>query len=141
MHANQDVFSNTDDPYEYVRTTADGAIRLSTRQEWDAIILDADIRANATSGIHGVVRVRNEGNRAWDDQVCLVLSINGAAALEIPIAAEDSALPGFDGVYRGMPVSVVVDAPIAVPQPYLLTLGLTHNDAPFGEQRELSIGC
>ncbi len=55
MHGNGDVFSDTNDPYEYVLTTADGASRFNGRPAADASILSglplSGVKAGAGTSI------------------------------------------------------------------------------------------
>lgn len=66
-HTNSDRFSDTNDPYEYIRITAEGAARINGRLEYKANILSTEWSTH--SAVQGMVlltiTVRNEGNSRW----------------------------------------------------------------------------
>jgi SAM-dependent methyltransferase len=66
MHLNSDVFSDDNDPYEYVLTTAAGTSRINGKPELDARFLwFVSDRNEATGQIIISLVARNEGNTRW----------------------------------------------------------------------------
>lgn len=101
MQSNSDVFSDDNDPYEYVLTTAAGAARINGRPKLDAKFLwhKAD-RDEATGALRIALVVRNEGNSRWTPPEGYGLYIRYDTRLERFLPIEDS----LGGVVRGQPV-------------------------------------
>jgi len=139
-NSNTDVWSDTNDPYEYIRTTADGATAFNTVADLDARFLTNDFPtdANANSTATASVTMRNTGDIAWTgaegftlqqlDTDATQLSANGAiddAANEIPI---------YGGIFRGRPITF--DLNLMVPDvrgPITTNWTMMRNGVPFGE--------
>lgn len=149
MHANSDTFSWDLDPYEYIRTTANGASKINGRPDYSAQILTLDAPTTAGRGdtVKIIARVRNEGNVAWTrgSDIGLAVSIAG---VEVTLEHFDLGCncgPADDvGVVRGQVVTVTTLA--TIPEGIggaSLTLNVVRSGKPIsaGVRAELAISA
>lgn len=140
----RDRWSDRGDPFEYIKTTAEGARRLNEVPDWDARILWHDFPAAMDPGEARPVRVivRNQGDLSWTGAagVHLARRDEGPAsftdAWNWPIVDTTDEIPLYGGIFRGRPVTfaLLLRAPDA-PGCYLLRFGMRDgagND--FGEE-------
>ena len=146
---NTDRWSETDDPLEYVRTTAEGAAEFNGLPAHDAKILAHDVSPAMSPGqtASATVVVRNEGNALWSGRERFALAQKEdspelsfeSGRCEIDAAANETELYG--GVFRGRPVTFTINfsAP-ASPGSYRMKWGMVHGDDDwFGEELEVQI--
>src|SRR5690606_1125578 len=136
-----DTWSATDDPYEYLRTTAAGAALFNDTPALDSRVLNHTLPATLAPGqtVAATVTIRNEGDESW----------TGAAGFKFGQAATDEAtflatsvviddatneIPVYPGIFRGRPIVVAITrgAP-AAPGYYETSWRMTRNGVPFGE--------
>ena len=112
-----DRWSSSDDPFEYIRTTARGAARLGKRPSHDAKILWHDVPARMAAGECRTARivVRNEGSASWTPEEGCTLAQTDAVGrpAEYEIEPRANEVAEYDGVFRGRPV--VFDVEIRAP--------------------------
>ena len=114
---NDDVWSATRDPYEYIRTTAEGARLFNETPDRDAAVLTHDMPSVLRPGETRTVTVtlRNEGDLSWTgaDGFAFAERTGGGQASFIsgPTFIDDSKheIPEYGGVFRGRPISVQVE--------------------------------
>lgn len=87
-----DVWSDANDPYEYIRTTAEGARRFNETPDRDAAVLTHDFPKSMRPGETRIVTVtlRNEGDIGW----------TGASGFAFEQYADDSRTSVFSGPVR-----------------------------------------
>ena len=135
MHQNTDSWSDTDDPFEYVMTTAEGAAKVNGRPALNArfIYIDAPTRAAAGSRTAFTVVARNEGNERWPRDGGFMLrarDVEGAGQCLVllgPAVAHVAPVNKGD-LFRGHPVAFGVD--LAAPRrqgPWKLIIELTRD--------------
>ena len=87
---NVDRYSDCDDPYEYIRTTAWGAAQVNTRPQTAARVLQHQLEEKGGNEVVVTVLVRNEGNGYWEPahkpEVTL-LAPDGRAIASAPVPA------------------------------------------------------
>jgi SAM-dependent methyltransferase len=144
MHDSTDVFSDRQDPYEYVRTTAAGAARVNGRPQYDARIIHCAAPSSAVVGetIELTVVARNHGNVPWrrrDDIGLAVVVDGGVVSSEWLNELEEEALV-YDGVFRGRPVTFRVKVPVGDRRgTNVMTVSMTRGNTLFGEAVTLSV--
>ncbi len=110
-NTNNDVWSRTNDPYEYIRTTAQGAANFNDTAEHDARILRHTIPNSMQAGevIMASLVVRNEGDTQWSDGAGYRFGQNAAENdtrfIETDVRIDDAydEIPTFGGIFRGRP--------------------------------------
>ncbi len=138
---NNDVFSTTDNPREYIDTTYTKASQFNNHAARDSRFLWSDFPTSLSAGEAASVNllVRNEGNQKWSGASGIRLSetVNGHAwgPATTPIDAVANEVSRYGGVFRGRPVLFEVDvtapqAPGVHAAEYAMTGG---NGAAFGE--------
>ena len=140
MHSNTDVFSDRNDPFEYINTTARGAARINGRPENDAAILGIEAPNSAQSGNHVDVRVvvRNEGNGRWSDSTGYALRLG--TDVVVPINDQANEIPVYGGIFRGRPVSFDAKLPVPnVPGTFNAAVTMLQDGSPFGEKATIKI--
>jgi hypothetical protein len=112
MHSNSDVFSHTGDPYEYIRTSANGAARFNGRVQWDARVLDCQLARSVEGDSDCIIILRNDGNQAWTtpDDVVVAVTLDGRV-YRFPVPMPDDAVARAVGISRGRPVAVPLRLP------------------------------
>lgn len=132
MNQNTDVFSSTNDPLEYVKTTAQGAARINRRADDDAVVLGVSAPGQAKMGSKVEVRVvvRNEGNAVWSRAGGYALRAGGQLEpVEDPIA--DGLLE--EGIFRGRPCTFYFE--LSVPDrkgTWVLEVTMEKSGKPIG---------
>ncbi|MBA7547441.1 hypothetical protein ES705_39863 [subsurface metagenome] len=144
-----DTWSNTNDPREYIKTTAEGARQFNDTPDRNASILRHNMPSEMTAGETRTVKVvvRNEGDLAWTgaddfrfgqkDFIDPVLF--GPTRYLIDDASNE--IPEYGGVFRGRPIMFEFDliAP-STEGDYLTHWGmLQENVTWFGEELVLPI--
>jgi hypothetical protein len=137
MHDSTDVFSDRNDPFEYIRTTAAGAARINGRPAYDAHVIYCAAPDHVSVGTPFDVTViaRNDGNTPWRqrDDISLVCTDAGrlVATVRLNDAHDECAL--YDGIFRGRPktFSLRIDAG-AAPRELVLSLSMKKGGTPFG---------
>jgi hypothetical protein len=140
MHLNTDVFSDTNDPFEYINTTARGAARINGRPENDAAILGIEAPASAQPGNEVAVRVvvRNEGNGRWSGAAGYALHL--ADNRIVPIDDQANEIPLYGGIFRGRPVTFDVRLPVGNARGTFKTeIFMMRDGVPFGEKAPVTI--
>ncbi len=112
-----DVWSDTDDPYEYIRTTAEGARRFNDTPDYDARILWHDFPETLRAGETTTARVivRNEGDLSWTGAADFKFGqqewrdpvLFGPARYPIDDATNE--IPVYGGVFRGRPIAFDIE--------------------------------
>jgi len=109
-NTNTDVWSVTNDPYEYIKTTARGAAAFNDCLNHDAAIIWHNIPTNMQPGEtrSATVVVRNEGDALWSEAAQIRFSQRdddpagfGHGRYYIDDAQDD--IPTFVGIFRGRP--------------------------------------
>jgi hypothetical protein len=83
MHKNIDRYSDTDDQYEYVKTTAAGAAKINGRPSLNAKVLTYVVVKHDSDGITIDFALRNDGNSYWANEDKLTLAIVGDSGVEL----------------------------------------------------------
>lgn len=148
-NTNTDVWSSTNDPYEYIHTTATGAAAFNDTPDLGAKILWQEIPTSMRGGatLSARVIVRNEGDLSWNGALGVKFSQNRSADPAV-FAASDCAIvdtaneiPTYGGIFRGRPIefSVQMTAP-ATPGTYVTHWGMADSGgARFGDQVPVTI--
>lgn len=132
---NTDVWSASGDPFEYVRTTAAGAAAFNETPALGARVLAHTLPASVEAGatVRATVTVRNEGDAVWSAAAGFAFGPVGEAAggEAVPVPA----VPVFDGVVRGRPVTFDIEwtAP-DVAGTYAVRWSMLDGEAPFGDE-------
>ncbi len=140
MHRNIDVFSRTGDPYEYIRTSANGAAGFNGRIQWDARVLACQLASSASSSdIDCVIILRNEGNRAWTtlDAVVVTVTLDGGLS-RFPVPMPEDSVARAMGISRGRPVAVPLRLPASA-RGATLPLHLERSSAAFAAGLQLKV--
>ena len=112
-----DDWSDTDDPFEYIRTTAEGARQFNETPDYDAAVLAHGIPAAMRPGETRTVTVtlRNEGDLSWTGAEGFAFAQrNGGVQTEFtagPVFIDDSEneIPQYGGVFRGRPITMQLE--------------------------------
>ncbi len=117
-----DDWSSSDDPYEYVNTTADGARQFNDVVDHDATILWHNIPDSMRPGETFLARVivRNDGDISWTGAANYKLGQNELTDAAVfgsgrtTIDDTSNEIPTYGGVFRGRPIEfhVEVTAPL-----------------------------
>ncbi len=138
---NDDTWSATDNPREYIDSTYEGASAFNDHPDRDSRFLWSDFPTSMSPGESATVQilVRNEGNQKWSQASGFRLSETandhawGPGTIQIDNDANEIAKYG--GVFRGRPVlfEFTVTAP-GTPGVYEAHYSMTHSGGtPFGE--------
>lgn len=139
-----DVWSSTNDPYEYIRTTAAGAAAFNDTPELDARVLWHSIPARMRPGtsVAAEVVVRNEGDLSWKGSLGFRFGQDRDldpvvfAASDHSINDGTNEIPTYGGIFRGRPITFTtqVTSPAEVGT-YLTHWGMARDGVGrFGEQ-------
>jgi hypothetical protein len=144
MHDSFDVFSDREDPFEYIKTTADGAARVNGRPADDARIIDhaAPASVAAGEGFEVIVTVRNQGNARWlgRDGIGLAILRNDQIEGVVPLDDRGDEIPLYDGIFRGRPTTFVI--PLEAPrgcQNVTFRFSMIRGQKVFGESLSVSV--
>ena len=109
-----DVWSADDDPFEYIKTTAEGARQFNDTPDRDAAILAHDmprvLQPRETRTV--TVTLRNEGDLSWTgaEGFAFAQRMPGVqlAFTSGPVLIDDSQheIPQYGGVFRGRPITI-----------------------------------
>jgi len=139
-NTNTDVWSDSNDPYEYIRTTANGAATFNSVADLDARFLTDDfpmtVNANGTESV--TVTVRNTGDIPWTSADGFTLQQLGtdAAQLSATGTIDDATneIPIYGGIFRGRPIVFNLDLMVPdVRGPVTTNWTMMRNGVPFGE--------
>lgn len=141
-NTNTDVWSATDDPFEYIRTTAAGAARFNEMPDLDARVLAHTVPSEMRAGetVTARVTVRNGGDVVWTPGSFALAPANSEAET-FADAVDVEPVPVFDGIVRGRPATfaVALTAP-GVPGSYTTRWAMTGpGGAPFGDVLEVTV--
>lgn len=140
-NTNTDTWSTTNDPYEYLRTTAAGAALFNDRPELDSLVLNHTLPTSLAPSqvVSATVTLRNEGDASWTGAAGFAfgqLATDEAKFHAAPIAIVDTTneIPLYSGIFRGRPIvfTLSLTAPVA-PGYYETNWQMTKNGVPFGE--------
>lgn len=138
---NTDSWSTTDDPYEYIRTTAAGAANFNNRPELGSLFLAHDLPDTMVAGIPlaAQMTVRNAGNLSWTHVQGISLQQVSSDPVQLGLqggAIDDTTneIPVYGGIFRGRPITFDVNL-TAPNQPGTLTTHwrMHRNGQPFGD--------
>lgn len=145
-----DVWSTGDDPFEYIRTAAEGARLFHHRPDLGAELIGHNMPLVMAPGGQKAVRItmRNAGDVAWSGADGFALGERPASA-EVGADGQDrwfvddaaNEVEVYGGVFRGRPVTfdVMIAAP-AQPGTYDVRMQMTGpGDAWFGEALSTTI--
>jgi hypothetical protein len=146
---NTDTWSRTNNPFEYINTTADGARQFNDTPDRDARILWSDFPASMLPGqsVTAHVLVRNEGDLKWSEAQHFRFgemelkdpALFGPARYFLDDTANE--IPTFGGIFRGRPV--LFDVQLTAPQTpgtYLTHWGMLQEGvAWFGQELDVPI--
>lgn len=143
QNTNADVWSTRNDPFEYIKTTANGARHFNDTPDYAAKILTHDVPSVLQAGkeYNVTVVVRNEGDVLWNEDGDIKLFIKGFQDTNqlwtIRMTPENLA---YGGIYRGCPLSfkIKIVAP-ATAGSYRLKMGMNHAGTCFGEELDLKL--
>ncbi|MDX2249518.1 MAG: T9SS type A sorting domain-containing protein [Bacteroidia bacterium] len=138
---NTDVWSLTDDPFEYIRTTANGAASYNTRPDRASLFLFHDLPDTVVAGTTHAAQmiVRNEGNVSWTGSQGFTLQQLSSDPVQLGIQGgtiDDTTheIPFYGGIFRGRPITF--DLGFTAPgQPGTITTHwrMHQNGQPFGD--------
>lgn len=145
---NTDTWSSSNDPYEYIKTTATGAANFNEDAALDAKILWDNIPNQMYPGAtyNAIIVVRNEGNTKWNAATNFKFSQQDSDAVlfgpnRYLIDDTQNEIPEYGGIFNGRPVTfnIQITAPntegVYVNHYQMLQEGV----AWFGETLEWSI--
>ncbi len=144
---NDDTWSDTNNPREYIDTTYEKASAFNDHPERDSRFLWNDFPASMEPGESATVQVlvRNEGDAKWSQSAGYRLSevANGHAwgPANIQIDDADNEIAKYGGVFRGRPVlfEFNITAPNA-PGVYEIRYSMTRSGgSAFGEELTVQI--
>jgi hypothetical protein len=144
-----DRWSSQDDPFEYIRTTADGAANFNRRSAYNSRILAHELPKVMKVGeaASAWVVVRNEGNALWSGNAGFAFGLKSVSPEarfgRCRYSVDDRAneVDFYGGVFRGRPVIFRLDliAPV-VPGRYRTVWSMVHGtNGWFGEELEAVI--
>jgi|GEM_PF-3771940 len=145
-NTNTDTWSNSDDPYEYIKTTARGAAAFNDTPEHNAIILEHTLPDTIKAGetVYVSVTVRNTGDASWTGQDGYqFIQMDGNATFSVPISINDTIdeISVYGGIFRGRPITftLALTAPQS-PGDYSTRWGMMQEGiGSFGEDFTKSI--
>ncbi|KAA3618709.1 MAG: T9SS C-terminal target domain-containing protein [Calditrichaeota bacterium] len=148
-NSNTDTWSSTNDPYEYIKTTAQGAADFNDAPEHSSKILNHTIPDSMHTGESLQVRftVRNEGNAFWSGAggfsfSQIVPDENGRFVQNDILVNDDfDDIPIFGGIFRGRPKTFFVNikAP-EVPGTYNTKWAMRQDGTGyFGDELQVTI--
>ncbi len=135
-----DIWSNTNNPFEYIHTTAKGAARFNDTPALDALILFHTIPAqlHRSTTVEVSVTVRNQGDESWTGAAGFGFAQLGSdpVAFSPGVMVNDTAdeIPLYGGIFRGRPVTLkaIITSP-STPGNYLTRWQMMKGGQPFGE--------
>ena len=105
-NSNTDTWSDTNDPYEYIKTTARGAAAFNDTPEHNATILYHTLPDTISAGetVYAAITVRNTGDASWTGQDGYQFAqISGGTEFSEPVSINDTQdeIPVYGGIFRG----------------------------------------
>ena len=107
-NTNTDVWSRSNDPYEYIKTTASGAALFNDWRDRDAAIVWHNIPTNMQPGEvrTATVIIRNEGDALWSEAAKFRFSQSDSDTVNFGpgrylIDDTQDDIPTFGGIFRG----------------------------------------
>ena len=143
----RDCWSDNNDSFEYIRTTAAGASVFNRRPQYDARILYHAFPKVVRCGerAEAVVVVQNRGNIAWKRSDDISFGVKGAGAdfgkPQYPVSDADVEIDPNGGIFRGAPVrfTIQLQAPPRAGRFTGTWSMLRDGNTAFGEELEISI--
>jgi len=116
-NTNNDVWSDDDDPFEYIKTNAAGAAIFNERAALDAQIIWHNIPESLHKGEYftATVIVRNQGNESWSNATGIQFGEQETADPVMfsvgyfPINDQEDDIPIYGGIFRGRTKSFQVE--------------------------------
>ena len=147
-----DTWSSTNDPYEYIKTTALGAAEFNDSEQLNAKILWNNIpnTMNLGESFTATIVVRNEGNEQWNNTNNFKLGQNenidntifGTGRYSIDDSTNE--IPEYGGIFRGRTITfnITITAPTTMGIYTTSWQMLQEGIAWFGDtlQVEISVG-
>ncbi len=106
-NTNMDIWSDNDDPWEYIKTTAAGAAEFNDFDSLDAKIIWNNIPAEMIAGetVTANVMVQNSGNISWANSNHIMFGQHdddtGFGPGRYYINDEEDEIPVYGGIFRG----------------------------------------
>lgn len=143
-----DTWSSTNDPYEYIHTTATGAASFNDTPSLGAKPLWNNILTQMRSGSTASAKIimRNDGDLSWNSASGLWFGQDRGAdsavfcASDCTIDDSTNEIPIYGGIFRGRPIefNVEVTAP-STAGTYVTHWGMANSSGRFGEQALVTI--
>lgn len=146
-NGNTDSWSSTNNPYEYIHTTAKGAAAfndypaLTSRLLWH----DFPSQMRPNESITATIKIRNEGNESWSNASGISfqqIETDPVQFADSPGILDDSQhdIPVFGGIFKGRPVDFTMNltAPLATGI-YETHWQMVKNDTVFGQEITIPI--
>lgn len=142
-----DTWSSTNDPYEYIHTTALGAAKFNDYPALNSRLLRQDVQVNMrpNESSNATFRIRNEGNETWSNARGVSFQQLATDPVQFANASgtlDDSQndIPIFGGIFKGRPVDFAMNltAPLATGI-YDTHWQMMKNDTAFGPEITISI--
>lgn len=145
-NTNTDKWSNTNNPFEYIDTTARGAAVFNESQDLDSRILWHNIPDHMYYGEQKTVQVvvRNQGDHPWTSTEEFAFGrqeqLDQFGPSRIAIDDASNQIPYFGGIFRGRPITFEFTIqPLVQDGTYELHWGMFKGDEGFGEILETTI--
>ncbi len=114
-----DTWSHTNDPFEYIKTTAEFARHFNDTPDLDSSILWTNLPTRMKPGETGTyqVVVRNDGDLSWSGAAGFAFTELGDSTMftagSVVIDDTGNEIPVYGGIFRGRPVTfdVTITAP------------------------------
>jgi hypothetical protein len=139
---NTDVWSYNDDPFEYIKTTAEGAALFNDNDSLGAEIIWHNIPDTMarSENYYATILVRNTGNISWrGDDGFLLGEIEGLDSVlfgpaRYPINDEEDEIPLYGGIFRGKvkAFNIEITAPDSVGD-FLTHWSMLREETWFGD--------
>lgn len=144
-----DTWSSTNDPYEYIRTTATGAAAFNDTPDLDAKHLWNSIPTRVRRGTAYSAKfvVRNSGDSSWNSGLGVKFGQDRGAdpvvfcSADYGISDSTNEIPTYGGIFRGRPIefSVQLTTP-STNGTYVTHWGMADSAGQrFGEQAPVTI--
>lgn len=140
-NTNTDTWSVTNDPYEYIRTTATGAAAFNTRPELSSLFLAHSLPDTLVAGtpLAAQITVRNQGDHSWTQAGGFSLRQVSSDPVQLALTGGDiddagDEIPVYGGIFRGRPITfgVSLTAP-GQPGTFTTHWRMHQNGVPFGD--------
>ncbi len=146
---NTDVWSSTNDPYEYIRTTAAGAAAFNDYPDLDARNLWHNIptKVRSSTTYNAKIIMRNTGDVSWNNASGVRFGQDRASdpavfcASDVAIDDSTNEIPIYGGIFRRRPIEFDVQlCTSAAPGTYVTHWGMVDSSSQrFGEQIPVTI--